>query len=188
MQGQGPARRRPRAAAGGRRLAAGRVRRRHRARRPTRKAQRLMDALDAAPNAPSMKLVRRPGPGSSGSGRCASPASARPRYVPGEPDTWQGWEDAAVPPDKLGDYLRDLRRCSTRYGYDAVALRPLRPGLRALRIDFDLLRPSRASRNWRALPRRGGRPGRALRRLALRRARRRPGARRAAAEDVRRRS
>ena len=28
--------------------------------------------------------------------------------VPGEPDTWPGWEDSAVPPARLGDYLRDL--------------------------------------------------------------------------------
>ena len=24
-------------------------------------------------------------------------------FVPGEPDRWEGWEDAAVPPEKLGD-------------------------------------------------------------------------------------
>ena len=27
----------------------------------------------------------------------------------GEPDTWAGWEDSAVPPEQLGAYLRDLR-------------------------------------------------------------------------------
>ncbi len=27
-------------------------------------------------------------------------------FVPGEPDRWEGWEDAAVPPEKLGAYLR----------------------------------------------------------------------------------
>ena len=30
--------------------------------------------------------------------------------VPGMRDTWPGWEDSAVPPDKLGGYLRDLRK------------------------------------------------------------------------------
>ena len=30
-------------------------------------------------------------------------------FVPGEPDTWEGWEDSAVAPEKLGGYLRELR-------------------------------------------------------------------------------
>src|SRR5438034_8253973 len=29
-------------------------------------------------------------------------------FVPGEPLTWEGWEDSAVPPDRVGGYLRDL--------------------------------------------------------------------------------
>ncbi|AYG04388.1 FAD-binding and (Fe-S)-binding domain-containing protein [Gryllotalpicola protaetiae] len=29
-------------------------------------------------------------------------------WVPGQRDTWEGWEDAAVPPDRLADYLRDF--------------------------------------------------------------------------------
>src|SRR5690242_2708243 len=31
-------------------------------------------------------------------------------YVPGEPFAWEGWEDSAVAPEKLGPYLRDLRK------------------------------------------------------------------------------
>ena len=30
-------------------------------------------------------------------------------WVPGHPDAWPGWEDSAVPPEKVGNYLRDLR-------------------------------------------------------------------------------
>src|SRR5262249_20255955 len=30
-------------------------------------------------------------------------------FVPGQPDAWPGWEDSAVHPARLGDYLRDLR-------------------------------------------------------------------------------
>ena len=29
-------------------------------------------------------------------------------FVPGEPDRWEGWEDAAVPPAQLGNYLRAI--------------------------------------------------------------------------------
>jgi FAD/FMN-containing dehydrogenase/Fe-S oxidoreductase len=42
--------------------------------------------------------------------------------LPGMPDTWPGWEDSAVPPDRVGDYLRDLQRLLDEYGYDAASL------------------------------------------------------------------
>jgi FAD/FMN-containing dehydrogenase/Fe-S oxidoreductase len=38
-------------------------------------------------------------------------------HVPAEADTWEGWEDSAVPPDRLGDYLRDLERLYEEFGY-----------------------------------------------------------------------
>src|SRR5438876_4328040 len=38
-------------------------------------------------------------------------------YVPGEPFSWEGWEDSAVAPEKLGPYLRDLRKLMNSYGY-----------------------------------------------------------------------
>jgi Fe-S oxidoreductase len=38
-------------------------------------------------------------------------------FVPGEPETWPGWEDSAVPVDKVGHYLRDLRALFSKYGY-----------------------------------------------------------------------
>ena len=38
-------------------------------------------------------------------------------HVPGEPDTWEGWEDSAVAPERLGDYLRDLEKLYEEFGY-----------------------------------------------------------------------
>jgi FAD/FMN-containing dehydrogenase/Fe-S oxidoreductase len=38
-------------------------------------------------------------------------------HVPDRPDTWEGWEDSAVPVDRLGDYLRDLRALYEEFGY-----------------------------------------------------------------------
>jgi FAD/FMN-containing dehydrogenase/Fe-S oxidoreductase len=38
-------------------------------------------------------------------------------HVPGEPLNWEGWEDAAVAPEKLGGYLRDLRKMMAAFGY-----------------------------------------------------------------------
>jgi FAD/FMN-containing dehydrogenase/Fe-S oxidoreductase len=38
-------------------------------------------------------------------------------HVPDHPDTFEGWEDSAVPVDRLGDYLRDLRSLYEEFGY-----------------------------------------------------------------------
>jgi FAD/FMN-containing dehydrogenase/Fe-S oxidoreductase len=38
-------------------------------------------------------------------------------HVPGQPDTWEGWEDSAVAPDKLGEYLRRLNALYDEFGY-----------------------------------------------------------------------
>ena len=43
-------------------------------------------------------------------------------YPPGKHETHEGWEDAAVPPDRLGDYLRDFRTLLTRHGYHGASL------------------------------------------------------------------
>jgi FAD/FMN-containing dehydrogenase/Fe-S oxidoreductase len=42
--------------------------------------------------------------------------------VPGLPDTWPGWEDSAVGPDRLGDYLRDLTGLLQEYGFQDASL------------------------------------------------------------------
>jgi FAD/FMN-containing dehydrogenase/Fe-S oxidoreductase len=42
--------------------------------------------------------------------------------VPGRRDTWPGWEDSAVPPERLGDYLRDLRDLLDDHDYDEAPL------------------------------------------------------------------
>ena len=38
-------------------------------------------------------------------------------HVPAKPDTFEGWEDSAVPVDRLGDYLRDLQALYEEFGY-----------------------------------------------------------------------
>jgi FAD/FMN-containing dehydrogenase/Fe-S oxidoreductase len=43
-------------------------------------------------------------------------------YPPGKHETHEGWEDAAVPPERLGDYLREFRRLLQRYGYQSASL------------------------------------------------------------------
>ncbi len=85
-------------------------------------ATRLLDPRDA----PSVWGVRESGLG----------AAAR---VPGEPDTHPGWEDAAVDPSRLGDYLREFRRLTDRYGYHADLYGHFGQGCVHTRISFDLV-------------------------------------------------
>ena len=58
--------------------------------------------------------------------------------VPGKPDTWEGWEDSAVPPARLADYLRDLRGLYESYGYRGSFYGHFGQGCVHTRISFDL--------------------------------------------------
>lgn len=60
-------------------------------------------------------------------------------HVPGEPPTWEGWEDAAVPPDKVGSYLRDFRALLDEFGYRCALYGHFGDGCIHVRIDFDLM-------------------------------------------------
>lgn len=102
------------------------------------KATALMAELEAAGNAPKMKIyddakqeknlweVRESGLGATA-------------FVPGMKDAWPGWEDSAVPPEKVGDYLKDLRELFARFGYTASLYGHFGQGCIHCRIDFDLL-------------------------------------------------
>lgn len=59
-------------------------------------------------------------------------------YVPNHPDTWPGWEDSAVAPDRLGDYLRELKALFRKYGYDPVIYGHFGGGVVHCAIAFDL--------------------------------------------------
>jgi FAD/FMN-containing dehydrogenase/Fe-S oxidoreductase len=101
------------------------------------KALALMAKLKTLPDAPTTKLfdnkeheqmlwkVRESGLG----------ATAR---VPGEKLTWEGWEDAAVPPERLGGYLRDFRALLEKHQYACSLYGHFGQGCVHTRIDFDL--------------------------------------------------
>ncbi|WP_447987481.1 FAD-binding and (Fe-S)-binding domain-containing protein [Nitrospira sp. Nam74] len=58
--------------------------------------------------------------------------------VPGQKIAWTGWEDSAVPPAKVGAYLRDLRRLFDKYGYQCTLFGHFGQGCIHTRIDYDL--------------------------------------------------
>ncbi|HEY4677550.1 MAG TPA: FAD-binding oxidoreductase, partial [Candidatus Angelobacter sp.] len=111
-------------------------------------AAKMMARLKAQANAPSMKLyddrreenlvweIRESGLGATA-------------FVPGEPVAWEGWEDSAVPPDKLGPYLRDLRGLFEKHGYDCSLYGHFGQGCIHTRINFDF-RTVEGIRNFRA--------------------------------------
>ncbi len=58
--------------------------------------------------------------------------------VPGlTDDTWGGWEDAAVEPAQLGNYLRDLYTLCDRYGYYIVLYGHFGQGCVHTQMNFD---------------------------------------------------
>jgi len=59
-------------------------------------------------------------------------------HVPGEPLEWEGWEDSAVTPEKLGDYLRDLMKLMSGYGYHSAMYGHFGHACVHMRINFDL--------------------------------------------------
>jgi len=101
------------------------------------RAREMMAALKKKPNPPAMKLfddseeeeqvwkIRESGLGATA-------------FVPGKPDAWPGWEDSAVPPEHVGDYLQDLRKLFEKFGFDASLYGHFGQGCIHCRIPFDL--------------------------------------------------
>jgi Fe-S oxidoreductase len=100
-------------------------------------AHRCMDALKKHGNAPHMNLmddpdkeemiwkVREGGLGSTA-------------WVPGRPDGWPGWEDSAVPVDKVATYLPALRKLFDKYDYHPSLYGHFGQGCIHCRVGFDL--------------------------------------------------
>ena len=59
-------------------------------------------------------------------------------HVTSEHPTWEGWEDSAVPPERLGEYLRALRGLLDRYRYIGDFYGHFGQGCLHTRINFDL--------------------------------------------------
>ncbi len=58
--------------------------------------------------------------------------------IPHDPDFYPGWEDSAVPPERVGGYLRDLQALMDKYGYTASLYGHFGQGCVHCSIDFDL--------------------------------------------------
>jgi FAD/FMN-containing dehydrogenase/Fe-S oxidoreductase len=99
-------------------------------------AQQLIDRLKQVTDPPNTRLY--------------TPAEARdvwflresgPRaaaFAPGAAPQWEGWDDAAVAPEKLGRYLRDIRALMDEFGYVGAFYGHFGHGCIHMRVSFDL--------------------------------------------------
>jgi Fe-S oxidoreductase/FAD/FMN-containing dehydrogenase len=101
-------------------------------------ARRCMDAARRRPNPPSMKLFDDPAEEKlvwhlreEGLGATAK--------VPGMPENHEGWEDASVPPARLGAYLREFKQLIDSYGYVGPLYGHFGEGCVHTRLTFDLV-------------------------------------------------
>ncbi len=101
------------------------------------KVRAAMAALRAKPNPPSMRTFDDPRQEAS-IWKVRESGLGATAHVPGEALTWEGWEDSAVPPHRVGDYLRDLRRLFQKFGYSGTLYGHFGQGCIHTRIDFDL--------------------------------------------------
>jgi FAD/FMN-containing dehydrogenase/Fe-S oxidoreductase len=71
--------------------------------------------------------------------RIREDASGTATRMPDGSEAWPGWEDCAVPPARLGAYLRDFRGLMTSHGLRGTPYGHFGDGCIHVRIDFDLL-------------------------------------------------
>ncbi|MFH8678205.1 FAD-binding and (Fe-S)-binding domain-containing protein [Streptomyces lydicus] len=73
--------------------------------------------------------------------RIREDASGTATRMPDGSEAWPGWEDCAVPPARLGPYLRDFRALLAQHGLRGTPYGHFGDGCIHVRIDFDLLTP-----------------------------------------------
>ncbi len=100
-------------------------------------AHRAMEMLKSKPGTPHMKLFTDKAD-MEHLWAVRESALGATAFVPGEPNTWPGWEDSAVPPDKLGGYLRELRSLYNKYEYNPALYGHFGQACVHCRVDFDL--------------------------------------------------
>src|SRR6202140_5067715 len=100
-------------------------------------ARTLMETLSRNQSPPNMHLLTNPTQARR-VWEIRESALGVTSHVPGEPLNWEGWEDAAVAPEKLGGYLRDLRKRMAAYGYKGSLYGHFGHACVHTRINFDL--------------------------------------------------
>lgn len=100
-------------------------------------ARGLMDALSRSQTPPSFRLLSDKQQARK-VWEVRESALGAVSHVPGEPPAWEGWEDAAVAPEKLGGYLRAFTTLAGSYKYHYVLYGHFGDGCVHTRMSFDL--------------------------------------------------
>ena len=95
----------------------------------------LMQSLTRGPNPPKVALYS--GAQAKRAWEIRESSLGATSFVPGEPMAWEGWEDAAVAPEKVGGYLRDLRKMVNAFGYTGSFYGHFGDGCVHNRLSFD---------------------------------------------------
>ena len=101
------------------------------------RARHLMEVLDRSATPPNMHLftdVRQ----ARRIWEIRESSLGVTSHVPGEPIRWEGFEDSAVAPEKLGAYLRDLRKLMQAFQYDGAFYGHFGHACVHTRMDYDL--------------------------------------------------
>jgi FAD/FMN-containing dehydrogenase/Fe-S oxidoreductase len=101
-------------------------------------AQRMVAALRDSGFSASVSLVTDPA-AQAVLWRCRRDAAGLATRRADGAEAWGGWEDAAVPPERLAEYLRGLDELMARYGVSGPSYGHFGEGCMHMRIDFDLL-------------------------------------------------
>ncbi|MFH9393564.1 FAD-binding and (Fe-S)-binding domain-containing protein [Streptomyces sp. NPDC017556] len=97
-------------------------------------AERVLRGADAVDGA----VVTDPA-GQRALWRIREDAAGTATRMPDGTEAWPGWEDCAVPPDRLGAYLRDFRALLAEHGLRGAPYGHFGEGCVHVRIDFDLM-------------------------------------------------
>ena len=99
-------------------------------------AQKLLARLKSTSIPPTTRLYTKEDARHVWHLREAGPRAAA--FAPGAVPEWEGWDDAAVAPEKLGGYLRDIRKLMDEYGYRGSFYGHFGHGCIHMRVSFDL--------------------------------------------------
>ncbi len=103
-------------------------------------AKKMLEELRDSGSPATASLVTDPG-AQAVLWRCRTDAAGLATRRADGAEAWGGWEDAAVPPERLGAYLRGLDELLSRHGLSGASYGHFGEGCMHMRIDFDLLSP-----------------------------------------------
>jgi FAD/FMN-containing dehydrogenase/Fe-S oxidoreductase len=99
-------------------------------------ARKFVEHISRLPGAPTSRVYSKTEARAVWQIREAGPRAAA--FAPGAAPQWDGWDDSAVAPEKLGAYLRDLRVLLDEFNYESAFYGHFGHGCVHMRVSFDL--------------------------------------------------